>query len=106
VAGRRAKRFKAPITIPVAFQGGDKRFTGDLVNVSTTGILLRCNEDMELGAMGKMAIPVGHETSRVVAIAKRRLPGIGIAFEFTHMSMHDRELLRRLLMRLAATSEP
>lgn len=106
MAGRRAKRFKAPITIPVAFQGANARFTGDLVDVSTTGVLLRCREDMELGTMGKMAIPVGHETSRVVVIAKRRLPGVGIAFEFTHMSTHDRELIRRLLMRLAATPEP
>lgn len=61
---------------------------------------------MPLGTMGKMAIPVGHETSRVVVVAKRRLPGIGIAFEFTHMTMHDRELIRRLLMRFAATQEP
>jgi hypothetical protein len=77
-----------------------------MVDVSTTGILLRCNEDMALGSMGKMAIPVGHETCRPVVIAKRRLPGIGIAFEFTHLSIHDRELLRRLLMRLAATPAP
>jgi hypothetical protein len=52
-----------------------------------------------------MAIPVGHETSRIVAVAKRRLPGIGVAFEFSHMTPHDRELLRRLLLRLASTPE-
>jgi hypothetical protein len=89
----------------VAFQGGDKRFTGDLVDLSTTGLLLRCSEDMALGSMGKMAIPVGHETCRAVVVAKRRLPGIGIAFEFTHLSIHDRELLRRLLMRMAGAAE-
>jgi hypothetical protein len=53
-----------------------------------------------------MAIPVGYETSRVVAVATRRLPGVGIAFEFSHMSPDDRELLRRLLQRLTRQSGP
>ena len=53
-----------------------------------------------------MAIPVGYETSRVVAVAKRRLPGVGIAFEFSHMTPHDRELLRRLLLRFSLTPMP
>jgi len=51
-----------------------------------------------------MAIPVGYEISRVVAIAKRHIPGVGIAFEFSHMTAHDRELLRRLLLRLSSAS--
>ncbi|MBZ5514310.1 MAG: PilZ domain-containing protein [Acidobacteriia bacterium] len=95
-----------PITIPVAFLGGGLRFSADLVDISSTGVLLRCSQDIDLGTIGKMAIPVGHETSRVVVVAKRRLPGIGVAFEFSHMSPHDRELLRRLLMRLASTPAP
>ena len=82
------------------------RFTGDLVDISSTGLLLRCHQEIELGTIGRMAIPVGHETSRIVAVAKRRLPGIGVAFEFSHMTPHDRELLRRLLLRLASTPEP
>ena len=106
MAGRRAKRFRAPVTIPVAFLGGGLRFSGDLIDISSTGLLLRCNEDIELGTIGKMAIPVGHETSRVVAVAKRRLPGVGVAFEFSHMTPHDRELLRRLILRLASTLGP
>jgi len=104
VAGRRAKRFKATSGIPVGFQGGGVRFTGDLVDVSTTGILIRCSQNIELGTVGRMAIPVGYEISRVVAIAKRHIPGVGIAFEFSHMTAHDRELLRRLLLRLSSAS--
>ena len=88
----------------MAFQGVSSRFTGDLVDASTTGILLRCNENMALGSMGKIAIPVGHETCRAVVMAKRRLPGVGMAFEFTHLTIHNRELLRRLLLRIAAAS--
>lgn len=76
------------------------------MDISTTGLLLRCERDIELGAVGRMAIPVGNQTSRVVGVAKRRVPGVGVAFEFTHMSPHDRELLRRLLLRLARQSGP
>lgn len=76
------------------------------MDISRTGLLLRCNEDIELGTIGRMAIPVGYETARVVTMATRRLPGVGIAFEFRHMSPRDRELLRRLLLRLAITPEP
>ena len=106
MAGRRAKRFRAPFTIPIAFLGGGVRFTGDLVDISTTGLLMRCDQEIELGTIGRMAIPVGYETSRVVAVAARRLPGVGVAFEFSHMTPHDRELLRRLLLRLAHAGKP
>jgi hypothetical protein len=35
-----------------------------------------------------------------VAVVRRQLPSIGLAFEFTQMGQHDRELLHRLIMRL------
>lgn len=106
MAGRRSKRFRPFVKIPIGFLGGGTRFAGELVDLSTTGILIRCSEDLPLGTVGRMAIPVGYETSRVVAVAKRRLPGVGIAFEFSHMAPHDRELLRRLLLRLSLTPTP
>jgi hypothetical protein len=93
-----------PFTIPIAFLGSGTRFTGDLVDISTNGLLLRCDQDIELGSIGRMAIPVGYETCRVVAVATRRVPGVGIGFEFSHMTPRDRELLRRLLLRLAHTA--
>jgi hypothetical protein len=87
----------------VGFQGSGVRFTGDLVDVSTTGLLMRTDQDIELGALGRMAISIGHETCRVIGVAKRRIPGVGIAFEFSHMSPRDRELLRMLMLRIAST---
>jgi hypothetical protein len=45
-----------------------------------------------------MGIQIGYETMRVAAVAKRVIPGLGIAFEFSHMYPRDRELLRRLIM--------
>jgi hypothetical protein len=87
----------------VGFQGSGVRFTGDLVDVSTTGLLMRTDQDFELGAIGRMAITIGHETCRVIGVAKRRIPGVGVAFEFSHMSPRDRELLRLLMLRIAST---
>lgn len=90
----------------MGFLGAGVRLTGELVDISTSGILIRCSHNIELGTVGRMAIPVGYETSRVVAVAKRHIPGVGVAFEFSHMSPHDRELLRRLLRRLSISSSP
>ena len=89
---------------PVAFEGGGVRFSADLVDVSTTGLLMRCQEGIDLGTTGRIAFPVGHETCRIVAVARRRVAGTGVAFEFSHMSPHDRELLRRMLIR--SSSKP
>jgi len=48
-----------------------------------------------------LGIPVGSETARIGAVVRRLIPGVGIALEFSHMGPHDRELVRRLLLRLA-----
>jgi PilZ domain-containing protein len=85
--------------ISVGFLGAGTRFTADLVDLSTSGCLLRCPEDqVEIGTAGRLGIQVGYETMRVAVTAKRVVPGVGIAFEFSHMYPHDRELLRRLIM--------
>ncbi len=102
VAGRRAKRFRANQKIPVGFLGSGFRFSGDLLDLSTTGALIRSSETPEVGAVGRLAIAVGYETSRAVAIVRRVIPGLGIALEFSHMGPRDRELLRRLMLRLDA----
>ncbi|MGH6628292.1 MAG: PilZ domain-containing protein, partial [Burkholderiales bacterium] len=89
----------------VVLLGTDLNQIGDLVDVSITGLLLHTDRDFELGAMRPMAISVGNETSQVIAVAKRRIPGVGTAFEFSHISPRDRELLRRLLLRIAGSGE-
>ncbi len=103
MAGRKAKRFKTPAAAPVVFLGTDMSRIGDLVDVSISGLLLHTDQVFEIGAMRPMTISVGNETSQVVAVAKRRIPGVGTAFEFSHISPRDRELLRRFLLRLSGT---
>jgi len=81
--------------------GADRNRIGDLVDVSITGLLLQTREHFELGETRPMSISVGNETTQVVAVARRRIPGVGTAFEFTHISPRDRELLRRFLLQLS-----
>jgi hypothetical protein len=96
---RRGKRFRAITKISVGFIGAGTRFTADLYDISTSGCLVRCPEDqVATGEAGQLGIQIGYETMRVAAIAKRAVPGLGIAFEFSHMYPHDRELLRRLIL--------
>lgn len=101
MAGRKAKRFKTPAAAPVVLLGTNSNQIGDLVDVSISGLLLHTNQYFEIGEMRPMTISVGHETGQVVAVAKRHIPGVGTAFEFSHISPRDRELLRQLLLRLA-----
>ena len=96
---RRGKRFRATTKIAVGFIGPGTRFTADLFDISTSGCSVRCADDqVAIGEPGRIGIQIGYETMRVAVMAKRVIPGVGIAFEFSHMNPHDRELLRRLLL--------
>lgn len=87
--------------VPIGFLGTGTHFVGYLIDLSTTGVLIRCAENLEVGTAGRLGIPVGSETARIGAVVRRLIPGVGIALEFSHMGPHDRELVRRLLLRLA-----
>lgn len=100
MAGRRSKRVKAVRKLTVSFVGAGVRLTGDLVDLSETGLLIRCSENLPLDTMGRLGIEIAPETFRTVAVVKRYASGVGIALQFTQMSPHDRELLHRLLLRV------
>lgn len=92
--------------IPVGFLGLARRFSGDLIDISTTGILVTGPEDIELGSVGRVGIPIRHETIRIGVTVRRILPGVGVAMEFSNMTPHGRELLHRLLLFLAKPPSP
>ncbi len=100
IEGRRSKRIKPSRQVAISF-----RFTGDIVDLSATGVLVRCSRSVELGTEGQLEVDVGGETFRTAAVVQRQVPDVGLAFQFTEMSSHDRELLHRLLRRLAQTQE-
>jgi hypothetical protein len=100
MAGRRAKRVPASQPVPVGILGGDIYFTAQLVDISRTGLLVRCTQDLPEGTIGRIGIPLGVDTLRILVVVRRRVPDIGLAFEFLQMTHRDRGLLHRLIMRL------
>ena len=100
MAGRRAKRLLATHPVSVGFVGSTANFVGELVDLSKTGLLMRCPQDLEPGALGRIGIPMGQEMIRITVAVRRRVPSVGLGFEFIQMGQHDRELLHRLILRL------
>jgi|SRR5258708_35055813 c-di-GMP-binding flagellar brake protein YcgR len=98
--GRRSKRVKAARQVTVSFAAAEVHFTGELIDISATGVLVRSPRDLELATAGKLEIDMGADTFRAAAVVRRYVADIGVAFQFTEMSAHDRELLHRLLLRL------
>ncbi len=96
----RAKRVKPERQIVVGFLGPSVHLTGDLVDLSETGVLVRCSQDLKPETVGRLGIDVGNEILRTVAVVRRKVPGVGIAFQISQMTPRDRDLLRRLLFRL------
>lgn len=84
----------------VGFLGPSVHLTGDLVDLSETGVLVRCSQDLKPETVGRLGIDVGNEILRTVAVVRRKVPGVGIAFQISQMTPRDRDLLRRLLFRL------
>jgi len=100
MTGKRAERVKPARQITAGFLGPGVRFTGDVVDLSETGVLVRCSQEIRPNTIGRLGIDVGSDVLRTVAVARREVPGIGVAFEISHMSPRNRDLLHRLLFRL------
>ena len=100
MAGRASKRFKPARKTTVGFLGPEIHFVGDLVDLSETGVLVRASQTVEPGTLGRLGIEVGAETFRAFGVVRRNVPGVGVAFQFTRMTPHNRDLLHRLLLRI------
>jgi hypothetical protein len=100
---RKATRHAANVTVYVGILGVGLRLTGKIVDLSMTGVLMRTSEKLEPGTNVRMGIEMGVDTFRTVAIMRRVVPGVGIAFEFAQMSQRDRQLLGRLLQSVKAS---
>jgi len=100
LAGRKARRYRPDHAVTVGFVGTGHRFTGVLINISESGMMVKCAEDVEPGTMLRAGIEMGQETFRAVVIARRTVPETGIGFEFQTMSPRDRQKLHLLLARI------
>ncbi len=103
---QRATRFKPKQRVPVGFLGPQARFVGGMANISESGVLVQTQHTINLGMMGRLGFDLGSETFRTVAVVRRTEPGVGVAFEFIHMSPHNRELLHRFLSVLSKQAAP
>lgn len=99
--GRKTRRYRPSRVVLVGFVGAERRFTGDLMNISSSGMLVKCTEDVEPGVRLRAGIEVGLEIFRAGVVVRRRVPEAGIAFEFVNMSTRDRQKLHQLLGRIS-----
>jgi len=97
---RKAERYEAKVEIHIGILGVGVRKTGRVVDLSMTGVLMRTSEKLEPGTHVRMGIEVGTEVLRTMAIVRRIVPGVGVAFEFAQMNQRDRQILGRLILQL------
>ena len=101
-----AKRLRAPHKIGVGFLGAGVQFTGEVENVSMSGLLVRCQNSLPVGTMGRLGIEMEYGMIRTVAVTRRIVERVGLAFEFSQMTPRDRQTLQRLLLRLEQRTAP
>jgi len=99
VEKRRATRVPANATAQVSFVGTDAKFTAPLLNFSPFGLAVQTSREVTAGTIFRLGIQVGSDYFRAAAIARRTHPGV-LAVEFLSMTAMDREMMRRLYLRL------
>jgi hypothetical protein len=99
VATRRATRVRAKAATHVGFIGTDAKFTAPLLELSPFGLSVQTSREVTIGTIFRVGIKVGADYFRAAAIVRARFPG-GFALEFLSMTAIDREMMRRLYLRL------
>ena len=64
MSGRKQKRYRLDHIVPVGFVGAGHRFVGDLLNISATGMLVKCAVDVRPGAVLRAGIETNNEMIR------------------------------------------
>jgi len=103
VATRRATRVRPPTATQVDFVGTDSKFTARLVDFSRFGLSVKTSREVPIGSIFRLAIQVGADYFRAAAAVRAKIPG-GFAAEFLSMTAIDREMMRRLYLRLQIAS--
>jgi hypothetical protein len=87
----------------VGFVGTDSKFTARLVDFSPFGLSVKTSREVPIGSIFRLAIQVGADYFRAAAAVRAKIPG-GFAAEFLSMTAIDREMMRRLYLRLQIAS--
>jgi len=96
---RRATRYRTQGATQVGFVGSGEEFTAPLLDFSPFGLSVETSHQVATGTIFRMGIQVGTDYFRAAAIVRAQIPG-GFAVEFLSMTAMDRELMRRLYLRL------
>lgn len=99
VATRRAVRLRPQAATQVGFVGTEAKFTGRLLDFSPFGLSVNSSREVAMGSVFRLGIQVGADYFRAAAIVRAIIPG-GFAAEFVSMTAIDREMMRRLYLRL------
>ena len=83
----------------VGFVGVDQKFTAPMLDFSPFGLAVTTPREVKNGTIFRLGAKVGVDYFRASAITRRQFPG-GFAVEFLSMNAIDREMMRRLYLRL------
>jgi hypothetical protein len=83
----------------VGFVGVDQKFTAPLLEFSPFGLSVKTTREVKIGTIFRLGVKVGADYFRAAAITRSQFPG-GFAVEFLSMGASDREMMRRLYLRL------
>lgn len=99
MATRRATRVRANAATQVSFVGADVKFTAPLLDFSPFGLSVKTSREITAGTIFRLGIQIGADYFRAAAIVRAKIPD-GLAVEFLSMTAMDREMMRRLYLRL------
>ncbi len=105
MAARRATRLRPPAETHVAFTSTSTKFTAPLLEISPYGLSVKSSREVDIGTIFKLVIAVGSEYFRAAAIVRTNIPG-GFAMEFLSMTAFDRQVMRRLYLKLQIAARP
>jgi hypothetical protein len=87
----------------VGFVGTDMKFTAPLLEFSPFGLSVKTSREVATGMIFRVGIQVDADYFRAAAIVRAKFPD-GFAVEFLSMTPIDREVMRRLYLRLKMTA--
>lgn len=105
MATRRATRLRPSGETQVALVGTTSKFTAPLLEISPFGLSVKSSHEVEMGAVFKLVIAVGADYFRAASVVRAKIPG-GFAMEFLSMTAIDRQVMRRLYLRMQIAARP
>jgi hypothetical protein len=89
--------------VHVGFVGTELKFTAPLLEFSPFGLSVKTSRLVPIGTIFRLGVKVGADYFRAAAIV-RVILDCGFAVEFLSMTAIDREMMRRLYLRLQMTA--